>query len=152
MDVSARTFEEMIKNTLTGETQKNALDFAAFMVANGMTTGENHGTVVYNGKVLAWMHMDGKQDLPGPWTVWPDLIGTMPEGFDFDDNLKKIAWKNVNICASCGSDCAPGSKKNIYGKEFENVCGAILAFTDPDAETLKCLKRLMELVKTYKPE
>jgi len=95
--------------------------------------------------------MDGKQDLPGPWTVWPDLIGTMPEGFDFDDTLKKIAWKNVNICASCGSNCAPGSNKNIFGKDFENVCGAILAFTNPDAETIKCLKRLMELVKTYKP-
>jgi len=102
-----KTFEETIKDTLTGETQKNALNFTAFMAANGITTGENHGTVVYNGKVLAWMHMDGKTDLPGPWTVWPDLIGTVPDGFDFDDAMKEIAWKNVNICASCGSDCAP---------------------------------------------
>jgi len=146
------TFEETIKTTLTGETQKNALDFAAFMAANGIITGENHGTVEYNGTTLAWMHMDGKPDLPGPWTVWPDLIGTVPDGFEFDDAMKEIAWKNVNICASCGSDCAPGSSKNIFGKDFENVCGAILAFTDPDVETLKCLKRLMELVKTYKPE
>jgi len=146
------TFKEMIESTLTGETQKNALDFAAFMAANGITTGENHGTIVCNGKVLAWMHMDGKPDLPGPWTVWPDLIGTVPDGFDFNDAMKEIAWKNVNICASCGSECAPGSKKSIFGKDFDNVCGAILAFTDPDAETLKCLERLIVLVKTYKPE
>ena len=149
--MNTQTFEEMIKNTLTGETQKNALDLAAFMAVNGITTGENHGTIVYNGIVLAWMHMDGSPDLPGPWTVWPDLIGTVPEGFDFNDTMREIAWKNVNTCASCGSDCTPGSKKNIFGRDFDNVCGAILTFTDPDAETLKCLKRLLELIKTYKP-
>jgi len=149
---NTKTFEETIKATLTGETQKNALNFAAFMTANGITTGENHGTIVYNGTVLAWMHMDGKADLPGPWTVWPDLIGTVPDGFDFDETMKKIAWKYVNFCAACGSNCAPGNNKNIFGKDFENVCGAILAFTDPDAESLACLKRLIELVKTYKPE
>ena len=51
--MNIQTFEDVIRNTLTGETQKNALDFAAFMTANGITTGENHGTVVFNGKVLA---------------------------------------------------------------------------------------------------
>jgi len=29
----------------------------------------------------------------------PDLIGTVPDGFDFNDAMKEIAWKNVNICA-----------------------------------------------------
>jgi len=145
-----KTFEETIKETLKGETQKNALNFAAFMAAHGITTGENHGTIVYNGTILAWMHMGGEAELPGPWTVWPDLIGTVPDGFDFDDAMKEIAWKNINICASCGGDCAPGNSKKIFGKDFENVCGAILAFTDPDAETLTCLMRLIELVKIYK--
>jgi hypothetical protein len=35
----------------------------------------------------------------------------------------------------------------IFGKDFENVCGAILAFTNPDFETLKCVKKLMEMRK-----
>jgi len=142
-----KTFEETIKATLNGDTQKSALDFAAFLNANDMTTGENHGTVVYNGEVLAWMHMDGKPDLPGPWTVWPDLNGTVPDGFEFSDAMKEIAWKNVNICASCGSNCTPGSKMNIFGKDFDNVCGAMLAFNGPDMDTLECLKKLMELRK-----
>ena len=147
-----KTFEETIKNTLTGESQKNALEFAAFMASNNMATGENHGTLMHKGDILAWMHMDGKPDLPGPWTVWPDLTGTVPDGFDFDDDMKEIAWKNVNICASCGSDCAPGSNRNIFGKDFENVCAAILAFTDPDSETLKCLKKLIEMRTTRQDE
>ena len=138
-------FEDFIKKFLKGDTQKNALDFAVFLKANDITTGENHGTLIYKGDVLAWMHMDGKPDMPGPWTIWPDLTGTVPDGFVFDDAMKEIAWKNVNICASCGSNCTPGSRKTIFGKEFDNVCGAILAFTDPHFETLECVKKLMEM-------
>jgi hypothetical protein len=140
-------FEDFIKKILKGNTQKNALDFAAFLKANDITTGENHSTLIYNGNVLAWMHMDGQQELPGPWTIWPDLTGTVPEGFIFDDAMKEIAWQNVNICAKCGGDCAPGSSKSIFGKDFMNVCGAILAFTDPGSITLECVKRLMEMRK-----
>jgi len=41
--------------------------------ASNMTAGENHGTAVYQDNVLAWMHVDGKPEMPGPWTIWPDL-------------------------------------------------------------------------------
>ena len=145
--VKVKSFEESINITLKGETKRNALDFAAFLKANDLATGETHGTVVYKDNVFAYLHMDGKPEMPGPWTIWPDLDGTVPDGFTLDDSMKEIAWKHVNICADCGSGCAPGSSKTIYGKEFENVCGAILAFTDPDSQTLECVKKLMELRK-----
>jgi len=141
------TFEEKIVETLKGDTQKDALNFVAFLKANNLSTGDNHGTIVFNGDVLAWMHMDGKPDLPGPWTIWPDLIGTVPEGFIFEEAMKEVAWQNINICASCGGECAPGNKKSVFGKEFDNVCGAMLAFTDPDCESLECLKKLIEMRK-----
>jgi len=146
-ELNTKSFEETIVNILEGKTRENALAFAAFLKASNMITGENHGTVVYQGNVLAWMHMGGKPEMPGPWTIWPDLDGSVPEGFAFDAAMKEIAWKHVNICGNCGSECAPGSRKTIYGKEFDNVCGAILAFTDPDCETLECVKNLLELRK-----
>jgi len=145
--MSEKTFEQIITEILTGDTQKNALDLAAFLKANDMETGENHGTIVYNGEVLAYMHMDGKPEMPGPWTIWPSVKGIVPEGFIFDDDMKEIAWKNVNICGKCGGDCAPGSSKNIYGKDFDNVCGALLAFTNPTADELACVKSILEMIK-----
>ena len=142
-----KAFEEAIIEVLQGSTQKNALDFAAFLKSNDMTTGENHGTVMYKDNILAYMHMDGKPEIPGPWTIWPSVTGTVPEGFELDDVMKEIAWEHINICAKCGSECAPGSNKTVYGKDFENVCGAMLAFTDPTPDTLECVKKLMQLIK-----
>jgi len=145
--MSVKSFEETIVEVLDGDTQKNALDFAAFLKANGMTTGENHGTVMCEDKVIAYMHMDGKPEMPGPWTIWPDVNGTVPDGFEFDEAMKSVALNHVNFCGKCGSTCAPGSRKTIYGKEFDNVCGALLAFTDPTHDALVCVKRLLELIK-----
>ena len=142
-----KSYEKAIINVLKGETQKNALSFASFLEKNNMSTGENHGTVLYQGEVFAYMHMDGKTELPGPWTIWPDMDGSVPDGFMFDNDLKKAAWANVNICADCGEKCAPGNRKTLYGKEFNNVCNAFFAFTDPNSEALCCLKKLMELRK-----
>ena len=145
--MNVKSFEEVIVEVLDGDTQKNALDFAAFLKANGMTTGENHGTVMHEDKVLAYMHMDGKPEMPGPWTIWPNVKGTVPDGFEFDEAMKSIALNHVNVCGKCGGTCAPGSRKTVYGKEFDNVCGALLAFTDPTPDTLVCVKRLLELIK-----
>ena len=64
-----------------------------------------------------------------------------------DEAMKKIAREHVNVCAKCGGECAPGSRKTVYGKEFDNVCGALLAFTDPSTEMLECVKKLFELIK-----
>jgi len=145
--------EDIIISSLTGDAQQNALNFAVFLAANEILPCGDHGEVSYKGHPLCYMHLDSDEQKPGPWTIWTEGDYSVEyKNVPISGNIKEIAWKNVNICASCGSDCAPGSSKNIFGKDFENVCGAILAFTDPEVETLKCLKQLIELVKTYKPE
>jgi len=142
-----KTFEKAILSTLEGSAQKNALDFVSLLKVGDMTTGENHGTVIWKGDILAYIHMDGKPEMPGPWTIWPNVTGSVPEGFVLDEATRDIALRHINICADCGSKCAPGSRKNVYGKEFDNVCSAALAFTDPDADAIKCVIRLLELIK-----
>jgi len=142
-----KTFEETIMSILNGDTRKNALDFTAFLEANDMTTGENHSTIIFGGDVLAYMHMDGKAEMPGPWTIWPSASGNVADGFIFDDTMKQIAHAHVNICGECGGKCAPGSRKSVYGKEFDNVCGAMLAFTDPSSDALACVKKILEMIK-----
>jgi hypothetical protein len=142
-----KTFEVTITETLKGDSQKNALDFAAFLKAHGMTTGGEHGEINLNGKAMAYIHMDGKAEAPGPWTIWPDGdFSSVPDGFEFDEKMKEIARANVNICGDCGCECAPGARKSIFGREFDNVCGgAVIAFNDPRPEAIACAKKLLEM-------
>jgi hypothetical protein len=63
-----------------------------------------------------------------------------------DENIKEIAWLNVDFCGNCGY-CTGGRCKMIFGKEFTNVCGTTFRFTDPDVETLGCMKKLVEIRK-----
>jgi len=146
--MSSQNFEAAILEVLKGETQKNALDFAAFLRTNDMVAGGKHGEVTYKGKTFTYIHMDGEPEMPGPWTIWPDGdFSRMPEGFAFDETIKKIAWANVNPCGNCGSKCAPGSRKIVFGKEFDNLCGSVFAFHNPDADTMECVKQLL-IMKT----
>ena len=64
-----------------------------------------------------------------------------------DEPMKEIAWAHINICASCGGKCSPGKGKTVFGKEFDNVCNADMAFHVPSAETLECVKKLLEMRK-----
>jgi len=61
--------------------------------------------------------------------------------------LKEIAWSHINFCGSCGGDCSPGKPKNVFGKEFNNVCNAVMAFYAPNAETLEYVKELLLIRK-----
>jgi hypothetical protein len=66
-----------------------------------------------------------------------------------DEQTKKIAWKNIDFCLSggCCNDNM-GKRKVIFGKEFDNVCIAILRFNNPNAEAVECLKKMVEIRKT----
>jgi hypothetical protein len=139
-----KTFEEKIISTLSGASQKNALDFAEFLKANEMTVDENHSQVIYNGKTLAYMHIDGNAEMPGPWSVWPEGdFSDVPQDYDFAETMKEVALKHINLCDKCGQPCAPGKNRTLFGKEFEGVCGSIMVFTDPGEDDLMCLQKSM---------
>ena len=142
--------EDVINDTLSGGSLTNALDFAAFLRANDMTAVGEHGEVSYKDKCLCYMHIDGTAQKPGPWTIWTegDYSGEHSDA-QTDEHTKTIAWANVNFCASCGGDCSPGTRKTIFGRDFDNVCGAAMAFTDPGAEALECVKELMMMRKSF---
>ena len=60
--------------------------------------------------------------------------------------MKEIAWANVDICGNCGY-CAGGTRKTIFGREFDKVCITPMSFLSPDDETLACVKKLIEIRK-----
>ena len=139
--------ENVINDLLTGDVQKNAQDFIAYLKANEMTVASE---VSYNGKSICYMHLDGQEGYPSPWTIWTDGDYSWEyEEVPMDEHMKKIAWAHVNTCAgeNCPGKCHPGKSKVILGKEFDNVCNADMAFHVPDAETLACVKKLLEMRK-----
>ena len=151
-------FEDYIKENLTGETQQNAFNFVQHLISLGITAGgsTNDGKYVYKGKTVCYTYFGNSKNMPGypePWTVWTcdDDYSKEIENVPFTNRLKEIAWANAHKhdinCPSINTWCKGGKRKVIFGRDFDNVCGAMLAFTDPDAAALACLKALMELRK-----
>ncbi len=140
--------ENTMKSVLGGDTLKNALDFIAYVRENDMIAGGTHGEVSFQGKCVCYMHLDGAPQRPGPWTIWTEGdYGEVREDVLIDKHIKEIAWAHVNFCGDCGGGCSPGTRKTILGKEFDSVCGASMAFTNPDAETMECVKKMLDMRK-----
>lgn len=136
--------EEAIRNTLNGDALRNALSFIAFMKENGITCEPAEGIWVYeDGCVL---YMDGAANMPGPWTIWAEF-GTDDDGDSVDGRLKEVAWAHINPCGNCGCGNQPGSRKTVFGREFDHICTSTLVFHNPDAGTLESIKQLALLKK-----
>ena len=147
-----KRLEDSFNESLTGDTLKNALDFAEFIRANEM---------IYNGeyeihyKGILACYIDTPNVNSHSWRVW--TVGdysTEYEGFPIDEGMKEIGWANVVFCGNCDDvDCDPGKTEIIFEKEFNNVCrGAdnlAMRFCDPDAEALKCAKKMIAMRKYF---
>ncbi|MCL1827600.1 MAG: hypothetical protein FWG20_06100 [Candidatus Cloacimonetes bacterium] len=109
--------EDTINKFLNSDTQKNALDFVAFLRANDMIVSGSE--VSYQDKIVCYLHIDGINKAPGPWTIWTEGdYSAELEDVTLDWHKKEIAWANVNICVNCGCECAPGIKKVILAKNL----------------------------------
>ena len=139
--------EDKFSEVLCGDSLKNALDFAAFLHANTMQYDGMQ--VTYDDKCVCYIHIDGAEQMPGPWTVWPEGDYCEEcEAVPMDEHMKEIAWKNIDICANCGGCKNPGgTHKKIFGKEFDNVCITAMRFNNPDAEAIECAKKMVEIRK-----
>ena len=145
-----------INNAMAGDARKNALDFTAFLLANGITP-ECHESgdgwsVMYSGESIGFIVITGAEQFPGPWTLWFNSCDFGDGAADYD--LKEAAWTHASICGhfssggkNCGCGNQPGFRRVIFGKTFENRCHSPLMFHNPDAKTLEYVKRLMLALK-----
>lgn len=153
-----KPIEEAIRDALREDAQKNALDFVAFLTANGIATKAsiNYWNIQYKGESVCSLWIDGSAKKPGPWTIWsaqvPGAWATWTDGGPgaeyavppLDGRVKEAAWAHVNVCGHCGGCPHPGGRrKAVLGKEFDHLCDSTLAFTDPDAEALDCAKKMV---------
>jgi hypothetical protein len=150
--------ENFIDEVLTGDEQKNALEFASYLRASEMVfergkgywEGKLYWVIKYKDESVCFILVGAEEKPgPGPWIIWSDNSGSnWFEDFPLDEHMKEIAWKNVDICGNCGGCGNPGgSRKTIFGKEFNNVCITPMRFTNPDAGELEFVKKMGEIRK-----
>ncbi len=146
--------EETIRDVLSCDTQKNAMDFVSFLRENELpvTANDDGGGWAVGGTVgdsKGYMVINGAADFPGPWTVWLNSCD-FDDGALADDELKETAWAHASDCGRCHAgwkDCG-GGERTIWGKTFERLCHSPLMFTDPDAKTVGNLEKLLLMLSS----
>ncbi len=148
-----------ILEALTGDMQKNALDFIHFLITEEMSFIRGKGywenqlywLVMYEKEPVCFILVNGtgEEEQFSPFTIWTDDSGSnWFEDASLDEVSKKIVWENVDICCGCGGCAQPGGKqKKIFEKEFNAVCITPIRFINPDAKTIACVKELVLLRK-----
>ena len=92
------TFEDSINNELTGDVQKNALNFADFLRANDVAPewNDKHDgwNIAYKGKIIVFTKVIGDEN----------VFAIIFNAFNFngenqvDDELKKFVWTHLVTC------------------------------------------------------
>jgi len=127
---------------------KNALDFAEYLKANEMIYTGIHCEIHYKDKCACYIYFDASCKFHSPWSIWTEGdYDSEHDDVSISECMKEIAQANVWHCLRCGNPCSPGKRAVIFGKEFENVCNAIMMFRNPDGETLECVKKLVDMRK-----
>lgn len=153
--------EAHIYEALTGDAQKLALYFAVYLQAleitlergTGYWTDKRYWMAKYDEKYICFILLNGHgsaahKDEPEGWIIWLDDADSRQSQWyantPLNDEMKETAWRHVDFCANCGS-CGGGTRKTIFGKEFDNVCGTTFRFDNPNTEDIECAKKLAEL-------
>jgi hypothetical protein len=154
-----QSIENFIAEVLAGDAQHNALEFVAYLRASemqfergkGYWEGKLYWMIKYKDEYVCFILINGSEDKTEPegLTIWSDdSDSNCFEDFPLEEQLKKVAWKNVDICGNCGGCGKPGgTRKTIFGREFNNVCRTTMRFTDPDTDALECIKKMVEIRK-----
>jgi len=158
-----RKFENELKDFLSGDTLKNALDFVDYLKINEIITVfsgyENVWHVRYLNEhvcVIVFLDsaakpicfFDGVMKPPDPWTIfWGDYDEYEHKDVQVDERFQEFVWASVHTCEKCPCNNKMEMRRTIFGKEYENLCHCSLAFTNPDAEALEYVKKLVEMRK-----
>ena len=148
-----QTIEEEIRKNLSGDLQKNALDFAAYI-------NNSSGALQHLGDDICGMVIFPPKDSPpsglyiffgGPNS---SICASDYKNYPINESIKEFAWAHINHCAHfrsngkiCGCGDQPGYSLMILGKKFDNLCHCPICFENPDSETFEKIRELAEAWK-----
>jgi len=150
--MSEQSIEKVIRKSLTGDIQRNALAFSAFINANniscirvtdGYWEDKTYFLCTYNDQVVCNISINEHED--NSWYVTgDDDEDNWHENVSLDEAENLL--KYVAVCENvqrCYDGCTR-SRKTVFGKEFNNVCPIVMKFTNPDTRTIVCMKAVFE--------
>ena len=150
-NASTSTLEDEIRTKLSGDLQRNALDYVIYMTANGLSPDMCIIAIYPVDDVLGWtIFMGGYDDF---------LCYGENQDYPIDEELREFTWAHMKHCQNCGCGTEPGKRVMLLGREFTNLCSAIWCIRNPHGDTLELTKRLtsfwaksrVDLAKNYKP-
>lgn len=155
--METENIKAIITSTFIGEMRVKLLDFIEYLELQNMQfecgTGywenQNYWMITYKNEYVCFLLLNGIGDEKtlSPLTIWTDDSGSKWfEHYPIDEQQKEIAWNNVDYCVNCGA-CSGGKRKNIFGREFSNVCRTTMRFVNPDLETLEFIKKIVDIRK-----
>ncbi len=145
--------EDCLKENFSAEEYIISLKLIAFCKENGLEfvkdnaywKDKNYFYVKYKENCVLYISIKDPDEPENRWTIWTDDIDErLLNEREFDDTLKKTAWQRIDHCGSCGS-CGGGRHKNIFGKEFNDVCGCTFRFDNPDTDDLMFIEKVVEI-------
>ena len=138
--------EEIILEYLDGEPKQSLLELLEFCRANGIKylwSATNIWKLQLKGKTAGMIYIGKgpcqKDNITKNW--WCTHIPVVEEVI-IKENLTEVIHKNVFLCVHGQKSCGSGKTATIFGKEFHGVHGVL--FKNPDAETLDCIRKLLE--------
>jgi len=142
--------KDALKNNLKGEALANALGFADYLIEKGLTPQmewSNGCRFVKNNKSPCLFVFNMQNN--GEWFICDMPIASEPEWNSLSNDLKDFILANVKICDvhkgnACGCGNEPGVSKNIFGKDYNNVCTSEIQFHNPAPDVLDKLKEIIE--------
>ena len=143
------TIEDQIKSGLSGDVQKNALDFTAFLRANDFTPEvniEHDGwTISSSGRVIVFLKVISDEN------VFAIVLNACNFTGDPSDDVRDFTWERVVFCPTgCGAStiCEMSQKRvSIFGKDFENICIAPFEFFNLNADELQKAQKLVLMLQ-----
>lgn len=147
--------EDYICEKLSLDEQKIALDFVdylekekfIFVKDNGYWKDKIYYLIKYKNEAICFIVIKDPEELENHWTAWSDdMDSKWLKEISEDEEIKKLAWKHVDLWGNCGS-CSGGTRKVIFGKKFEKVCGCTFRIDNPNSEDLKFMKIMVQIRK-----
>ena len=155
VQIQARTkpkIEEIIPEYLDGESKQSLIDLLEFCYANGIKikwAATNRWGFVFKSVGIGMIYIGKSPCMPktpngGVFekNKWYTAVHLETEVVE-KENLAEVIYRNVLPCVRGPKACC--DTVTILGKEFENRCPESGSrFANPDAETLGCIKKLLE--------
>ena len=153
-NMQPKKIEDYIVHELLPNKQEVALEFIDYLKDKNITFYRDNSECWKN-KIYYWAKLDNwcvcfiaihdPEESDNHWTVWSDDMNSeWFEKYNVDNNIKEQAWSYVNLCGKCGA-CDGGQRKNIWGKEFNAVCGCTFRIDNPQKEDLPFLKTIVDI-------